>query len=506
MGLFDIIKDKKVGTFMNLETIVLTSFDKKKIIIYDVLCNLNENKYSINYFTRLTKYSNKSIRNLLQAIEIDLNKFFGLPTIFAGNILSITFKLPSLSEYKDEMINHSLISTALISIIFNPHKTLEDFARENFTSISTAIRKLLPLKNYLNEFNIRFNITKLSLSGDERIIRISIAQLLWLISRGQNLPTKFKNDALYEEYKSYKTDFFKDSLTFPINEQVDLLLTVFYFRTSHNFLIKEEMPTIFIDWFRDKFEHTSYNHSFSLIPEKEQMFLTYTPYYSPIDFNESDQRSLLVKNILEQDDNIYIRFVYEFKQFYSSFIPTSQLSKKKKHLLERNAVNIIFLYSIFQQKVPTLFDLTDTSALEKNFDYLTLKRKVAAFIYKIERRKDFIFIKNNREQAIHTITALLLPEYSLTLQRKKLSVLLIIEMNYLFLQPLIQFLNELNFVQLHLSTEKKAPIPDLIISSSSKLLINYSDIAFYIVQPYCIETDFIDLYGQLKRAYYQINI
>lgn len=493
---------------MNLETIVLTLFDNKKLVLYNTLCNLTVKKHSINYLSTLTQYSNKSVRNLLQSIELDLKNFFGLPTIFKGNSLSIPSNLPSLSKYKEELIHNSLTFTVIVSMIFYPHKTLENFAHENFTSISTAIRNLLPLKKYWNELNIRFNINNLSLSGDERIIRISVAQLLWLISRGQNLPTQFEfeNDPLYKEYQSYKQDFFKDSLVFPISEQVDLILTVFYLRTSNNFLLTEEMPAIFNDWFKTEFEHLSYNTSFSLIQEKERIFLTYTPYYSPIDFNESSQRSLLVKNILEKEDNIYTRFVFSFKQFYSSFIPTSQLSDEKKNLLDRNAVNIIFLYSIFQQKVPTLFDLTDTAALEKSFDYLTLKKRVSAFIYNIERRKDFFFIKNNREQAVHTITALLLPEYKLTLQRKKLSVLLIIEMNCLFFQPLIQFLNELQFIKIYLSTEKNTPLPDFIISSSNKLLIQYSDLESYIVESYFVDTDFIDLYGQLKRAYLKGNI
>lgn len=488
---------------MNLENIVLTSFNKKKFNLYGILCNLTLKKHSINYISSLTPYSNKSVRNLLQSIELDLNIFFGLPPIFEGNVLSITSILPSPSRFKEELINRSLTYKAIISIIFYPKKTLEDLAKENFTSISTALRTLFPLKEYFKELNIQFSITNLSLLGDERIIRISLSQILWLISHGNNLPSQFERDSLYEEYQLYKRNFFKDSLTFPISEQVDLLLTVFYFRTSHNFFITEEMPPIFNEWFRDEFAHTSYNNSFSLIQEKERMFLTYTPYYSPIDFNESEQRSLLVKNILEKEDNIYIRFVNTFKQFYSSFIPNSQISEKTRNLLERNAVNIIFLYSIFQQRVPTLFDLTDTTTLEKNSDYIALKEKVAAFIYNIERRKDFRFIKNNREQAIHTITALLLPEYSLTLYKKKLSVLLIIEMNYLFLQPLIQFLTELNFVQLYLSTEKNNPHPNFIISSSSRLLNNYSEVTSYIIKSYCVDTDFIELYSQLKLAYHQ---
>lgn len=200
-----------------------------------------------------------------------------------------------------------------------------------------------------------------------------------------------EKDALYEKYQSYKKYLFKGTLAFPLSEQIDLQLIVFYFRTSHKYEINEDMPDIFNGWFKNKFQDPSYKHPFVLIQEKEQMFLTYTPFYSPIGFNESDQRSFLITNMLENEDNIYACFVKEFKKFYLSLIPLLQYSEEKQEMLDKNAADIIFIYSMFQQRFPTLLDLADNSQLKKNFVYVSLKRKTSAFIYKMERRKDFIF-------------------------------------------------------------------------------------------------------------------
>lgn len=490
---------------MKLEAIVLTNFDNRKIFLYDTLCTLTEKNHSINYLHSITQYSNKNIRSLLQSIENDLIDFFGLSKLFVDDVFAITYPLPPSNAYKEELISHSFPTKIICSIVFQPHKNLQNLTLESFMSLSTAIRRIGPLKQYFNELGIHFCTTTLSLTGDERIIRICLAQLLWLTNPNINFPITFEDKNLYNEYQLYKNIFFNNSITFPMANQIDLLLTVFYFRTVHGFFITENMPEIFKDWFSHEYPDFSYKKLFSLLSENEILFLLYTPYYSPIDFNESEKRGLFITNLLQKEENLFIRFVHIFKKFYLSFITSSQLTKRKQDLLDQNALYIIFLYSIFQQRVPTLLDLTDTTTLEQNSDYVDLKIKVGKFVYNLERRKDFMFLKNSREQVIYTIAALLLPEYSLSLHKKNLSVLLIIEMNYLFSQPVIQFLTELTFVHLHLSTEKFSVEPDFIIASSSKSAKIFPEKECYIIQSYYVNSDFIDLYGTLKRAHFKKN-
>ena len=64
--------------------------------------------------------------------------------------------------------------------------TITDFCKKYDVSRSTVSRKFEHLKNHLKQFQLRFTYTESNLVGDERLVRLSLFNIIWLGVRGSN--------------------------------------------------------------------------------------------------------------------------------------------------------------------------------------------------------------------------------------------------------------------------------------------------------------------------------
>lgn len=66
-------------------------------------------------------------------------------------------------------------------------KILQTFCNRHFISRSTCFRQTKKLAEYLKEYNINLNLSNLTLSGSETLIRIIFFNFFWFVSLGESL-------------------------------------------------------------------------------------------------------------------------------------------------------------------------------------------------------------------------------------------------------------------------------------------------------------------------------
>ena len=94
----------------------------------------------------------------------------------------------TVDEYRYHLLQQAVPFQFILYFLNDANPTIEQFCEKYFVSRSTVSRKIDKLKKHLKRFNIRFTYTEAGMSGDERLIRLALFDLLWLGTRGIECP------------------------------------------------------------------------------------------------------------------------------------------------------------------------------------------------------------------------------------------------------------------------------------------------------------------------------
>ncbi|MBO0473667.1 helix-turn-helix domain-containing protein [Enterococcus ureasiticus] len=487
-----------------LEAMMLEDTAKRKLALFRLLTKFSNKQHSINFFESRLDYSYSRVVYLLELIQQDLTKMTGKKTEIL-QINGVHYKQNiSYDTYYQFLITQSVPYQLLISILFYPNDNLAKFCKKKYHSKTTVVRKSKLLSNYFKQFNIKMNTSQLSLDGDERVIRITLYTLIWLASRGTHLPKIKSNSIDYKEITQIISPYFPDSYSYSANKQITLILDIVYLRVRSGNVLTEKTAI-------DPYIPTSKTHAETFfgdliketkILETEAQFAAYLLIATPNFFRNNDHRLTLLNTYLDNQTNSATKLLEDFCTLFSEEIIPSDFSWEDEPILFGNVANIIFSTTIIEKNFPTLFHLIDHSLYVKNEYYYHLLTHFKAFFQKFSKRKNFGWLKANITQLSDTLAALLVPLYGSFQTENIVRIALIAESNYLLVQPLTQFIEELPFVQLVAYKDAEFSSFDFIVATSSYLIPEECQLPSFVFR-FSADNDqqYIGLYQAIKTIH-----
>lgn len=366
------------------------------------------------------------------------------------------------------------------------------------------MRKSKLLIRYLKQFNIKINTSQLTLYGDERVIRITLYALIWMSSQGTNLPKAKERPINYERIIETISPYFPDSHSYSAQRQITLMLDIIYLRIqSGNGLIDKVTIDSYIplnktlgeycfkDWIKD-----------TNMLEAEIQFAGYLLIATPNFFRANDDRLTSLNHYLKNQKNNATKLLEEFTNFFSEKFLTEVFSWEDEPILFGNVVNILFSTAIIEKPFPTLFHMINHSLYAKNEHYYLLFTNFKIFFQKIAKRKNFSWLKNSIDQLSDSLAALLVPLYETFQTDNIVRIALIAESNYLLVQPLSQFMEELHFVKLVAYEYGEFSNFDFIVATSSSLIPSECNLPSFVFR-FSADNDaqYIRLYQAIRAVH-----
>ncbi|MEI5993168.1 helix-turn-helix domain-containing protein [Candidatus Enterococcus mansonii] len=489
-----------------IEKLMLEDTARRKLTLFKLLTKLSESHHSIKFFETRTDYSYSRVVYLLDLIQQDLTKIIG-KKVELIQVDGVHYK-PTISYdmYYQYLIRQSIPCQLLVSIVYSPEDDLDAFCEKNFHSRTTVVRKSKPLSDYLKTFAIKMNTSQLKLYGDERVIRMTLYALIWLATHGAKLP-QIKNPSMdYKEIIDIVSPYFPDSYSYAANKQITLFLDIVYLRAKTGYQLTEKTD---IDPYIPA--HTGYSNSFfksiiqeNKILEAETQFAAFLLISAPNFFRNNDYRLSLLKIYLESHVNPATKILEEVCTVFSDEFMPDRFLWENEPILFGNVANIIFTAAIIQKPFPSLFHLINHSLYAKNEYYYQLFKRFKTLFQKISKRKNCGWLKDSIHPLSDMLASLLVPIYASFQENNVLRVALIAESNYLLVQPLAQFIEQLPFVQLIAYEHDNFSSFDFIVATSAYLIPEESPLPSFIFR-FSADNDeqYIDLYQAIKKIHNQ---
>lgn len=489
-----------------LEAIMLDENSKRKLVLFKLLIKFSDKKRSINFFENNLDYSYSRVVYLLDLIQQDLTNLTGE---------SVQFIQPKGVQYNQQfsydiyyqyLLSNSIPYQLLVSMLYYPKDNLNKFCEKNFHSKTTVVRKSKLLSDYFKQFNIKMNTTQLRLTGDERVIRITFYTLIWSTTQGVNLPEIINNPIDYDRVKKIVSPYYPDSTSYSAHKQIALILDILYLRIQSGYALHErseitpyipvntdQMNIIFKGLLTDKQ---------ILIAEAD--FAAYLLISAPNFFRKSDRRLTLITDYLKSQSNQATKLLKEFCIVLSEQIMPQDFSWENESILFGNIVNTIFCSAIIKKPFPTLFHLVNRSRYANNDYYHQLYAQIKKLFQRISKRKDFNWLKESIHQLTDSLASLLVPVYESFQLNNVVRVALIAESNYLLIQPLTKFIDEISFVQLVAYKQDAFASFDFILATSAYLIPEQSPLPSFVFR-FSADNDqqYIELYQELKALHNQ---
>lgn len=485
-----------------LEAMMLEDTSKRKLTLFKLLTKFSNKQHSINFFENRLDYSYSRVVYLLELIQQDLTKMTG-ESIKLFQLNGVHYKQTiSYDMYYQFLITQSVPYQLLISILYYPNDDLTTFCEKNYHSRTTVIRKSKLLSSYFNRFGIKMNTSKLHLYGDERIIRVTFYSLIWLASQGVHLP-KIKNNPInYDEITKAISPYFPDSYSYSAHKQISLMVNIIFLRVKAGNILSEKTaiePYIPTDITYIKTSLGELIEDKKML-EAEAQFSAYLLISKPNFFRNNDYRLSLLNKYLSTQTNTATKILEEVcTSFREKFLP-KDFSWETEPILFGNIANIIFTTIISEKPFPTLFHLINHSQYSKNEYYYHLLTYFKAMFQKISKRKNFSWLKESINPLSDTLAALLVSLYESFQSDNILRIALVAESNYLLVQPLAQFIEEMPFVELIAYKYGEFSSFDFIVTTSSYLIPEDCHLPSFVFR-FSADNDeqYIGLYQAIKE-------
>ncbi|MGC6769188.1 helix-turn-helix domain-containing protein [Enterococcus sp. LJL128] len=480
------------------EELILEDITKRKLTLFNLLAKLPDDYYSINFLESNLDYSYSRVSYLLELIQQDLDDLTQTSAEFITDQGIHYDRSVSYDQYYQYLITQSIPYLLILSVVYYPKDNLDDFCRKNFLSKASVIRKAKPLNDYFKQFNIKLNISQLKLTGEERLIRIVLYALIWFTSQSMNLPnTDIRLD--YEKIRNNISSCFPKHHSYSGTIQIKLMLDIIYLRITNGYFLTEKtkissyVPTD-VELGKDFLEPIVTD---AKVLEAESQFSALLLVITPNYYDEEDIRFRFLENYLKRENNQAATLLNEFWDYLSDVYGFTQ---KKHKILYGNVANIIFPIAVLKKSMPGILTLNKSSSLLQNKYFLDLHKSFKAFFRKIAKRKHFSWLNEQVKPLSITLALLLFPSWETMTKNKVIKIGLIAESNYLLTQQLINFLDELVFVELDALNDNCTDF-DLIIATSSYLLPpNCSLPAFVFRYSLDNQKQFTELYQTLKEV------
>ncbi|MEI5993381.1 helix-turn-helix domain-containing protein [Candidatus Enterococcus mansonii] len=454
-----------------LEDLLLDDVAQRKISVFKHLLMTADGTYSIHYFEQFTDFSYARLNSLFSDIHEDLLEKQGLELLNSQGKVQINTSILRDIPYSHFLFRKSLPYKFLLATILEKNYTIEDFCRDHFISRASIIRRLQPLINYLKNFGIQLNCSKLQLNGDENIIRIAYLNFFWLASYGEDIfialdETKRGFDLFDQEDRQW--------MTYTEPREWYLLKTISHLRIrKKHFMIEPPFKQLIFPKTNSSFvEQLKQLRLPKPIVERESTFLSYMMFYWSLYFYANDPRIPYVKEYMDSQYQPLGELIKHFEQFYTPLFSEKKLTSDERKLLNINIFTTCLNHSVVENSLPLAINFMESYMKEQKPLYEPLSCKVRTFLNEVTTIQEFVWIKKCLEDLVHICTLLLLPYYERSNKKYQLRVGIILSPNAIFLQSLFDFLEQISFISVSFVASTSDETCDFYIATSKLLLSN----------------------------------
>lgn len=452
-----------------LEDILLDDVAQRKISVFNQLLLTANGTYSVHYFEQFTDFSYARLNSLFSEIHEDLMEKQGLALLTDQGKVHIDSSTLRDIPYSQYLFRKSLPYKFLLATILEKNYTIEHFCRDHFISRASIIRRLQPLINYLKDFDIQLNCSKLQLTGKENLIRIVYLNFFWIASYGEDLFL-----ALDETKRGFDLFDAEDHqwMTYTEPREWYLLTTISHLRIQKKHFIIEPpfkqlaFPKTSMSFIK-KLEKANVPQHFI---ERESIFLSFMMFYWSIYFYADDPRIVYVKAYMESDQQPLGNLIERLEAFYLPLFSEKQLSDDEKTVLNTNLFTTCLNHFVIKDSLPIAINFMESCMKDQNPLYEPLSKKVRAFLNEIILNTEFAWIKNCLEDLVYIYSFLLLPFYERSNPKYQLNVGIILSPNAIFLQSLFDFLEQISFISVSFVSSTSEENYDFYIAASKLLL------------------------------------
>ncbi|MBO0441350.1 helix-turn-helix domain-containing protein [Candidatus Enterococcus ikei] len=499
---------------MLYEELMMDSGMLAKFSLFKRITQINQTDISITQLSEelFLNYQQTSI--IVTEINNDLVKIISThPSILkkAGKIDS-TKLLVTIDEYRYFLLKKSVPFQYIFYFLNHDSPNIDDFCERYYVSRSTVSRKMLPLKNHVKQFNLRFTYTEANLTGDERSVRVALFDALWLGTRGTTWP--FKSVAIEDAQKLAEAfaEYFPLSRTYLGSRELTYFAAIFLCRTRKKYFVSYDERYDFLLMDNPYYDFDRLNKELgpiqTLSPEHnkaESSFIFFLSHYAP--FYTLDDDPSLFQTL--HDFSTRPNPVYELVQEFIAYAKIN-IFKKEPEILDKpiiigNLLNITFTFFVLRQPFPNLQKLVEIPQQKKKADE-SLERKLQQFFDEKAQEKEYKFVYTIKKPLIAAFKSVLLPSYDKPQHSEHLKVGVAFEHNFTLVRMIYQFLNDLGFVDSAPYQEEQNDSYDLVISSSLLPRKKYPDIPLYFWDLSYSNKDLADLYKILQQLFEKKNI
>ncbi|MGX7418267.1 helix-turn-helix domain-containing protein [Carnobacterium gallinarum] len=433
---------------MNFERIFLEKLAYKEYQLYELLINSNIDQiyttsdlakklgYSMNVMAKVIQNLNSRLTNLGYDPLIAVHRKSGL------TVGEITL---SLDELRASLMKESMIFSFVEYVAFNPDSDVMGFYDSHYISQSTLYRRVKPLLDYLETYQVGISLSQGEFVGDERNIRLFLFCMYWVGIKGVEWPFSMVDHSFVQkqavkieistEYKmnlvtKHETEYF-----FAISMQrVAIGETVKHYEQFDKicqnnlqfnpYLYQELFPNLSEAHFMDEARFHFFIINFKPLYFEESLYLMKTLNYYQTENNIIWQVSNKLINSLKQ------KFPQDAHELSSPILLGNLLSINLAH------------YS-FRSKFINLFILTDPSEEPIVKDQLTEFLEICLDEFKGSKYDVFYEMKSELVSFYYHLFSVVLKDA--VDDRKSVKVGLMLDLNKLLYDRLLSFLEHSPF-------------------------------------------------------------
>lgn len=447
----------------------LTPQQQKKIQFFKLMEGYPEGTYSVNTLSQKFKCNYQSFLQMLRELNESLIELKEKPLFVEASKIYWKSEPSRSNRFLISEVKQSIPYRFILTSLFQPQKSLTAFSKETSVSESTILRRMRPLIDYLAECNIHLNFSKMALTGHEAVVRLFYIKALWSASLGEDI-AKCPFDFTAED------NLLIDLLTlFPLQihpKLLRLMLCVCRLRNEQkNYLNEAPFDDLLFSQTTPLLELYLSN----ILDSPEQIkrnieFFNYLFYYYPYCVKKEPHKVnplmlYYTKNVEERDPLCLA--IDSFYRYCSGELLKNVLGEQEKKILLNNIARTFLGYSIQKKKIPLLFETGNKEQFLQSELYRELYPEIKKAIRKLSRRRKLEWLATVTDSLSKTLCLSLLPLF--IVNDEKIRVGLVSIPNYLYLQHIVKFLNNLKFIEVVFQPQPDEPI-DLFITTFKELL------------------------------------
>lgn len=429
--------------------------------------------------------------------------------IGAGKVNSLNLSC-TIDEYRYHLLKASVPFQFVLYFLNENDPTIDDFCDRYFSSRSTVSRKIDTLKRHIKRFDLRFTYTEAGMSGDERLIRMALFNIVWLGVRGIDWPFDI-SEAEAEKLVDQYAEYFPLSRTYLGRWELKYFAAIFLLRIRRGYFVKYDKTYDFLMKDNDYYDFERLNRFLdgrlsSRQNKAESSFIYFLAHFVPFYTLENDPTlTQTIKDFSQRQNPVY-PLAKEYLSFAKEHFFSDSPESLDHPMILGNLINISFGYYVIKHTFPTIQRLV-VAPQEPEQSVRRLNQETLAFFKEIGKREEYrSFITDETIPLIaQSYVEVLLPYYDKTKYSKKVLIGVALEHNYLLVKNLYQILADLRFTEGEPYDVSRNKDYDLIISSSLILKNHYPDLPIFLWDHAGDETQYITLYQELRKKFVEKN-